>query len=1363
MFCYTDNVIFQIVIIYRQLPVYYYTERVLIMKRFKKECFFPVASLILVFIFVFSVVPLKLPAKSSEYSTAADSIDYDEAPTVYQDFYNTTVYVPENPPVYNHLLYSVNNDHIAILGYEEGLDNNLIIPDSIDGLPVTYIYSHAFNNCKTLESVKIPDSVTEIGTESFSGCEKLTSVSIPDGVTAINDYTFYGCKNLKEVIIPGSVTRIGWGAFYGCDNLTSVSIPDGVTVIRGNTFYGCKSLEEIVIPGSVTEIGGGVFYGCENLTSVSIPDGVTVIRNAAFDGCKSLEEIVIPDGVTEIEPGAFLGCEKLKEVKIPGSVTEIGWGAFYGCDNLTSVSIPDGVTVIRGNTFYGCKSLEEIVIPGSVTEIESYAFYGCFSIESISVSDGNENYEVKNECLIDKRTGKVVFTTKNAVCELPEGTTKLYYDSFDGFENAKKLILPSTINETSNDALSNMKNLSVIEVNPENENFMSIDGMLCQKHEENYIGLLYCPAKKNSVNIDGTITGIDSEAFRDCADITEINAADSGAFTVKDGILYNSDYSWLYLAPRNIKSVTIPAETRYIANCAFCNCAQLTDIDIPDTVESLNYAAFSNCTALKNGNLGKGITDISNYAFSGCSSLASITIPDNVTNIGWEAFSGCSSLASITIPDSVTYIGWNAFYNCTSLTDITVPDSVTNIGSDAFYNTAYYNNEENWDGDVLYINNHLIDVDNSISGDYSVRQGTKTIAEYAFSGCDNLTGITIPDSVVTLGNRAFDNCSNLREIRIGAGVKNIDDSFNNCKSVKEFTVSESNPNLTVKDGVIYNKELTEIIAFPEGRVWENDTFVIPETVEYFPSELFDYSYNVKKLAYSGTWFIVDEYGAVYSHSMEYDDTGTAVYHDALTFIPNCDSSAYTVPAGTEVVTPGSDLTFRGIEYAGDYLDNYSIYDIGEIADGAFYDSTKIIIAPESVSHIYAYNSVVIYNGTKEDACRKFGCFNSQANENAGKYSADALIICNPKGEDISRLITEKKINVEESFNIDNPEKGETIYDAVIVNTVSKYDLALSYSPLTDKEEEAVRHEGYLKYSLDISLRRDGVPVKPENPVDIYFSKDLAGNDIDNLFIVHQKRDNSLEIFLSNPEDPAYKISEGGPGYENYWKITVTELSPFAVYNYKEKYTATFIAGGNTLSKQDYFEGDTIVKPAVPVMDGRTFEGWSPEVPEKMPAADMTFIALLVYEPGSTTAPTTPTAPTSTTAPTTPTAPTIPTAPTSTTVPTSTPTYRLPDFKEETAAYKTIVTVSVNLRNLPDGAEVYIGGNKAEEDEDNYSANIGQITSSKDVRIEVRLGGQTLDSSTLKIKVETGFFSKLVSFFSNFFFNSFKWKEVTVKF
>lgn len=167
-------------------------------------------------------------------------------------------------------------------------------------------------------------------------------------------------------------------------------------------------------------------------------------------------------------------------------------------------------------------------------------------------------------------------------------------------------------------------------------------------------------------------------------------------------------------------------------------------------------------------------------------------IKNGVVNIGSYAFRNRRELASITIPDSVTSIGWQAFSGCMQLTNITIPDSVTRIEEDAFYDTAYDNDNANWENDVLYISNHLIKAKDTINGVYVIKDGTKCIANYAFTRCTGLTSITIPDSVTSIGGYAFSHCTSLTSITIPDSVTSIDhDAFSGCTGLTNVTIGNS--------------------------------------------------------------------------------------------------------------------------------------------------------------------------------------------------------------------------------------------------------------------------------------------------------------------------------------------------------------------------------------------------------------------------------------------------------------------------------------------------------------------------------------------------------------------------------------------
>jgi hypothetical protein len=325
--------------------------------------------------------------------------------------------------------YSISEGEVTIKDYT-GAGGDVVIPDTIDGMPVVSITGYdrqvceeidyppylicyntfypAFYNCVNLTSVTIPDSVTTIGDSAFNGCRSLTSINIPDSVTSIGRYAFYRCSaltsviigssvtsiedstfreclNLTSVTIPDSVTSIGRYAFEYCSSLTSINIPNSVTHIEYNAFYGCTGLTSLTIPDSVTTIERYAFYGCNSLTSINIPDSVTAIWQFTFAFCGSLTSVTIPDSVTTIGAHAFRGCSSLTSITIPDSVTTLGYSAFKECGSLASVTIGNGVTTIEDSTFLGCLNLTSVTIPDSVTTIENSTFQGCLNLTSVTI------------------------------------------------------------------------------------------------------------------------------------------------------------------------------------------------------------------------------------------------------------------------------------------------------------------------------------------------------------------------------------------------------------------------------------------------------------------------------------------------------------------------------------------------------------------------------------------------------------------------------------------------------------------------------------------------------------------------------------------------------------------------------------------------------------------------------------------------------------------------------------------------------------------------------------------------------------------------------------------------------------------
>lgn len=312
---------------------------------------------------MFTAMPLAVnaagTADANETTTSAavqsaDDTQSDSEEKEYNGFTYYTRFNEEN-----------NRTEAVITGYK-GIDNDLVIPDSIDNAVVTSIGVKAFAESNQFESITIPDSIGSIGEDAFWECNGLkkvyvssiedwckikfedissnpivyareiyidgelaTDITIPKGITKICDYAFVGCDTITNVVIPNSVISIGNSAFFDCSNLKNISIPNSVISIGDSAFYHCYNLKNISIPNSVVNIGAGAFSGCSNLEEVEIPDGIKFIKDSTFAFCENLTTIIIPQSVKEIGNLAFYrdSSNYLSNVLFKGSKSQ--WDSIH--------------------------------------------------------------------------------------------------------------------------------------------------------------------------------------------------------------------------------------------------------------------------------------------------------------------------------------------------------------------------------------------------------------------------------------------------------------------------------------------------------------------------------------------------------------------------------------------------------------------------------------------------------------------------------------------------------------------------------------------------------------------------------------------------------------------------------------------------------------------------------------------------------------------------------------------------------------------------------------------------------------------------------------------------------------------------
>ena len=400
----------------------------------------------------------------------------------------------------------------------------------------------------------------------------------------------------------------------------------------------------------IFEIEDGILKDVESTdfeTSMTIPDDVTSIESIGWGACRSVSSITIPDSVSTIEIGVFNSYPGLENFYVSehNLAYAIVDGVLYNKEltelircpqKKASVNIPLSVTSIVDNAFMFCVNLTSIEIPDGVICICKNAFNSCTSLTSITIPSSVISI------------GDEAFTncSKLRFINISNGVISIGDSAFNGCSELKSVTLPDSLTSIGELAFENCHNLVF-------------------------------------VNIPSSVTHIGGGAFAGCEfSSIEISKANR-AFTISDGVLYNSKKTQIISCSYTVSSFVIPNSVTSITNSAFSYC-ELTSITIPDGVTIIGNASFYFCRDLVSITVPDSVVIIGENAFSSCSNLTIINIPPCVKSINDFTFGDCTSLTSVDIPSGVTSIGLAAFKGCESLKTVTIPESVEIIGFAAF-------------------------------------------------------------------------------------------------------------------------------------------------------------------------------------------------------------------------------------------------------------------------------------------------------------------------------------------------------------------------------------------------------------------------------------------------------------------------------------------------------------------------------------------------------------------------------------------------------------------------------------------------------------------------------------------------------
>ncbi len=826
-----------------------------------------------------------------------------------------------------------------------GTVGTLTIPDSLDTgekgpgvLPVTAIGVDAFNH------------------DDYSG---VTGIVLPAGLKKIGNYGFVG-TGISSITIPAACQSIGEGAFNST-GLASIEFasPSSLQSIGDNAFLS-TGLTRVVIPNSVTSIGKGAFSNCTRLESITLPNnsGFTAIRDETFASCSALSSIDIPPSVTSIGTYAFLGAG-LENITIPAGITSIGIGVFGHTASLSSVSvasdnanytsqdgvlynkaktelyscpsgksgsfvIPDGVTTIKESAFSGCRNLTEITIPSSVTNIDDYAFIYCDNLSKVYIKSRYaifSNQNVFGGTKLSTAVGGGIYGIAGSSAQTYAGSHKV-----DAMDTDFIPFHPAYYVVSFNSGNSSELPDAVVDA----------DEAMAAPPEP-------------------TFTGYDFGGwYTDSTYATEWNFDDPviGSMTLyakwtQGGELYRSGetdhFKWEAVGTELTVTGyegTIPSSLT-IPNTIDTGISGLGTL----TVRGIGNEAFKDHYMVTSLTLPSDLVSIGDGAFQGCYDISSVSIPASVETIGESAFEGCNNLGSVTIAGTsrLESIGEYAFCG-TGLLSFVMPNSVTSVGAHVFADC-----------------HGLVSV--------TLSNQLEEISDVMFRYCENLTGISIPASVKSIGSNAF-LYSGLTSITIPDTVTEIGaNAFESCGHLLSATLPDNSSFTAIPDNLFYYCESLATVNFPAHVTAIGDNafsatgfsdIVIPNTVESIGQNAFSYCNNLEniQLPENASFINISDYllsGCEKLESIDIPSQVTAIGEGAF-----CESGL------TELTIPSQIISIADWAFSGTQLSEITIpANVASMGSGIFmqcYNLSEINVNPANTH--FSSETGVLYNADK---------------------------------------------------------------------------------------------------------------------------------------------------------------------------------------------------------------------------------------------------------------------------------------------------------------------------------------------------------------------------------------------------------------
>lgn len=708
------------------------------------------------------------------------------------------------------------------------------------------IGNNAFENCY-IPSLTLPAHTKSLGDYSFYNASfyKYNSLVLNEGLENVGNFAFYATyvaydystgASYASLNIPGSVKKIGDFCFY--NGRVFPVFNEGLEVIGNHAFYQWSvgyTPFDITIPASVTTIGDGAFRGNYYIRNIYFAQGsqLKTIGAYAFSSLGSnFTSIEIPNSVTSIGAYAFKSSSYLNTVTFSGEGNEdlvLGRASLYYEYNYGNPR----ETLVSGHVFDGCTNLNSVTFPSRLTDMGTHTFYSscqgsCYGASALTVTFGEDSRLT--------HIGEYAFYNSHIhSLEIPKSVcnqTPVVNDEFGNSYDRLAIGKYAFGRDVSNRYCSLPGVPGGVTFSADCQGEITIGENAFYKALFSSIVLPKQLAPYTSYTGD-VIPGLANGkgVFGEMPNLTTIDVVAGGLhYAVKDGVIYNGDFTELLFCPAGVEGkITVPATVTKINDGAFSGCTKVTEIVIANMTTDvvIGKQAFKGCTALTSLTLPAKLVEFDYGMIEGCNALSTInadgvtvlysdggvlysgdktvliyypatregttyTVLEGTKIIAANAFSNNTTLESVILPAGLIEIRENAFNSATALLSVEIPNSVEIIGAYAFQycGKAAVTFEEGGEaalaiGNYAFDHTHftkielparLVALGNSVFENNTdlaqvvFAEGSKlaVIGNSAFVNTMKLEEITFPDSLVTIGNNLFS-----RSDAINSGIKRV--------------------------------------------------------------------------------------------------------------------------------------------------------------------------------------------------------------------------------------------------------------------------------------------------------------------------------------------------------------------------------------------------------------------------------------------------------------------------------------------------------------------------------------------------------------------------------------------------------------